>query len=167
MELFDPGHFASGLGDLDAVADEDGLEVDAKNAGVESEDQSAPGVGEFVQIQGRAMEEVQEPVVAGRLQAQGAHNAGDPQQVLAYGHSGEAERHPQEGPGAGAGGPQFAHQIPPVIPEHERPPSRVVRGFGFWYLQLSVHSIAYICYTSNTKRRLHAPETNATDRAED
>src|ERR1035441_10062265 len=63
MEFFDSGHLASGLGDLDAVADEDGLEVDAKEAWVEPEDQSAPGVGELVQIQGRAMEEVQEPVV--------------------------------------------------------------------------------------------------------
>src|ERR1039458_4543375 len=77
MELFDPGHFASGLGDLDAVADEDGLEVDAKDAGVESEDQSAPGAGELVQIQGRAVEELEEPVVGGRLQAQGAQDAGD------------------------------------------------------------------------------------------
>src|ERR1039457_6948122 len=33
MEFFDSGHLASGLGDLDAVADEDGLEVDAKQAG--------------------------------------------------------------------------------------------------------------------------------------
>src|ERR1017187_6343032 len=76
MEFFDSGHLASGLGDLDAVADEDGLEVDAKEAWVEPEDQSAPGVGELVQIQGRAMEAVQEPVVAGRLQAQSAHDAG-------------------------------------------------------------------------------------------
>src|SRR5674476_1356410 len=50
------------------------------------------------------MEEVQEPVVAGRLQAQGAHDAGDAQQILASGESRQAEGHPQEGPGAGAGG---------------------------------------------------------------
>src|SRR5450759_38701 len=36
-------------------------------------------------LRGRAMEEVQEPVVAGRLQAQGAHDAGDAQQILAGG----------------------------------------------------------------------------------
>ena len=65
------------------------------------------------------MKEVQEAVVAGRLQPQGAHDAGDPQQILAGGHSRQAEGHPQEGPGAGAGGPQFAHQIPPMVPEHE------------------------------------------------
>jgi hypothetical protein len=47
MELFDPGHLASGLGNLDAVADEDGLAVDAQDAGVEAEDQSAPGAGEL------------------------------------------------------------------------------------------------------------------------
>src|ERR1035441_3624273 len=111
MEFFDSGHLASGLGDLDAVADEDGLEVDAKEAWVEPEDQSAPGVGELVQIQGRAMEEVQEPVVAGRLQAQSAHDAGDAEQIFASGESGQAEGHPQEGAGACAGGAQFAHRI--------------------------------------------------------
>src|ERR1017187_2833131 len=119
MEFFDSGHLASGLGDLDAVADEDGLEVDAKEAWVEPEDQSAPGVGELVQIPGRAMEEVQEPVVAGRLQAQSAHDAGDAEQIFASGESGQAEGHPQEGAGACAGGAQFAHQIQPVVPEHK------------------------------------------------
>jgi integrase len=41
-------HLASGLGNLDAVADEDGPAVDAQDAGVEPEDQSAPGAGELV-----------------------------------------------------------------------------------------------------------------------
>ena len=93
MELFDPGHFVSGLGDLDAPLRKDGLEVDAKEAGVESAEQSAPGAGEFVQIRGRAVEEVQEAVVAGRLQAQGAPDAGDPQQISASGESRQAEGH--------------------------------------------------------------------------
>src|ERR1035437_6084627 len=136
MELFDPGHFASGLGDLDAVADEDGLEVDAKDAGVKSEEESAPGAGELVQIQSRAVEEVQEAVVAGRLQAQGAHDAGDPLEILASGDSRQAEGHPQEGPGAGAGGPQFAHQIPPLVPEHEAASLPVGSNFVFSVLTI-------------------------------
>ena len=70
-------------------------------------------------IQGGAVEEVQESVVAGRFQSQGAHDTGDAQQILASGESRQAEGHPQEGSGPGAGGPQIAHQIPPVIPEHE------------------------------------------------
>jgi hypothetical protein len=48
MELLDPGHLASGLGDLDAVSDEDGSAVHAQDAGVEPEDQGAPGAGEVV-----------------------------------------------------------------------------------------------------------------------
>src|SRR5882762_802283 len=104
MELFDSGHFAAGLSDFDAVADEDGPAVDAQDAWVETEEQSAPGAGELVQIQGRGVEEVQEAVVAGRLQAPGADDAGDPEQILADGHPGQAEGHPQEGPSAGAGG---------------------------------------------------------------
>src|SRR5207247_1944938 len=51
-----------------------------------------------------AVEEIQEAVVAGRLQAQGSHDAGDPLEILADGHSRQAEGHPQEGPSAGAGG---------------------------------------------------------------
>ncbi len=96
---------------------------------MDAEDQSAPGKGELVQIQDGAVEEVQESVVAGGLQTQSAHDTGDAQEFLASSASRQAERHPQKGSGPGAGGPQIAHQIPPVIPEHERPPSRVVRCF--------------------------------------
>ena len=48
MELFDSGHLATGLGDLNAVADEDGPAVDAQDAGVEPEEQGAPRAGELV-----------------------------------------------------------------------------------------------------------------------
>jgi hypothetical protein len=48
MELFDSGHLATGLSDLNTIADEDGPAVDAQDAGVEPEEQSAPGTGEFV-----------------------------------------------------------------------------------------------------------------------
>src|SRR5260370_37457282 len=105
-------------------------------------------------IQGRAVEEVQEAVVAGRLEAQGAHDAGDPLEILASGHSREAEGHPQEGPGASAGGPQFAHQLPPMVPEHEAASLPVGSNFAFSVLRIVRHSIAYICYTNNDKRRL-------------
>ncbi len=88
------------LGVMHAGAGEDGADrqLSIKDAGSESEDQSAPGAGELVQIQGRAVEEVQEPVVADRLLAQGAHDAGDAQQIFASGESRQAEAHPQEGP---------------------------------------------------------------------
>ena len=82
------------------------------------------------------MEEVQEAVVAGRLQAQGAHDAGDPLEILASGDSRQAEGHPQEGPGAGAGGPQFAHQIPPLVPEHEAASLPVGSNFVFSVLTI-------------------------------
>jgi hypothetical protein len=48
MKLFDSRHLVTGLGDLDTVADEDGSAVDTQDAGVEPEEQSAPGVGELV-----------------------------------------------------------------------------------------------------------------------
>ena len=77
-----------------------------------------PGV-RSASAQGRAVEEVQEPVVAGRLQSQGTYDAGDSQQILPGSHSRKTERHPEEGSGPGAGGPQTAHQNPPVVPEQE------------------------------------------------
>jgi hypothetical protein len=64
------------------------------------------------------VKEVKEAVVKSRLQAEGADDAGDAQQILADGHSRQTEGYPQEGPGAGAGGAQFARQIPPLVPEH-------------------------------------------------
>jgi hypothetical protein len=97
---------------------------------VGAEDEGTPGAGELAQIQSRAVEEVQESVVAGGLPSQSANDAGDPQQFLAGSPTRQTERHPQEGSGPGAGGRQIAHQIPPVIPEHERPPGRVVRCIG-------------------------------------
>jgi hypothetical protein len=48
MEFLDSGHLAAGLGYLDAVADEDRPAVEAQDAWVEPEDESAPGAGEFV-----------------------------------------------------------------------------------------------------------------------
>jgi hypothetical protein len=42
------------------------------------------------------VEEVQEPVVAGRRQAQGTHDAGDAHQILASGESRQAKRHPKD-----------------------------------------------------------------------
>jgi hypothetical protein len=48
MEFLDARHLATGLGNLDAVADQDGPAVDAQDARVEPEEQSTPGAGELV-----------------------------------------------------------------------------------------------------------------------
>jgi hypothetical protein len=100
-----PGILRPALATLMPSPARTGLPFTRKDAGVGAEDQVTPGAGELVQIQGRAVEEVQEPVVAGGLQSQGAYDAGDPQQILAGSHSRQTERHPQEGSGPGAGGP--------------------------------------------------------------
>ena len=65
------------------------------------------------------MKEVKEAVVKSRLQAEGADDAGDAQQILADGHSRQTDGNPQESPGAGAAGAQCARQNPPLVPEHE------------------------------------------------
>jgi hypothetical protein len=48
-----------------------------------------------------------------------AHTMLAPRQIFADSHSRQTEGPPQESPGAGAGGPQFARQIPPMVPKHE------------------------------------------------
>src|ERR1035437_11126320 len=115
MKLLDSGHLPSCFGNLETVADQNGSAVYAQDAGVEPEDQSAPDVSELAQIQGRTVEEVQQPVVTSRLQTQGAHRAGYAQQLFASGHSRQTEGHPQEGSVSGACGPQLAHQGPPTL----------------------------------------------------
>src|ERR1017187_4464571 len=70
MKLLDSGHLPSCLGNLETVADQNGPAVHAQDAGVEPEDQSAPDASELAQIQGRTVEEVQQPVVTSRLQTQ-------------------------------------------------------------------------------------------------
>ena len=71
-----------------------GLAVDAKDAGVDAKHQIAPRTGELVQIQGRTVKEVEESVIAGRHQPQGAHDARDPHEIRACRHSREANGHP-------------------------------------------------------------------------
>jgi hypothetical protein len=64
-----------------AVPHEYGSAVDPQDTRVGSKHRRAPGTGELGQVQGRAVEEVQEAVVTGRQQPEGPHDAGDPQEV--------------------------------------------------------------------------------------
>ena len=94
MELLDGGHLASGLGDLETVTEQNGSAVDAQDGGMGAKDQRAPGAGKPVQVHGGAVEQVQQAVVAGGLEAQGAHDAGDALQILAGGEACQANTHP-------------------------------------------------------------------------
>ena len=65
MQLFDSWHLSSSLGDFESVANQHYSAVDAQDAGMNTENQSAPGLGELVQIEARAVQEVeihQDPV---------------------------------------------------------------------------------------------------------
>ena len=59
MEFLDRGHLLTGLGHFDAITGQDRHAVDAEDGWVKAEDESTPSAGEFVQIQGGAVEEVQ------------------------------------------------------------------------------------------------------------
>ena len=149
MQLFDSGHLASGLGDFESVANQNYPAVDTQDAGVNTENQSAPGLSDLVQIEARAVQEVEKAVVAGGLQAQCAHDAGDPHHFRANCHSCQTESHPQESPATCAGGPQLAYQSPPLVPKsHEIPPATQ-----------SPYSIALICYTLDA-RKTYDPKTD-------
>ena len=66
MMIIHAGYRPTSFADLDPVADEYVLAVHARDSSVDPQYQFAPEAGELVQVQGRAVEEIQESVIAGR-----------------------------------------------------------------------------------------------------
>lgn len=70
VELLDRRHFASGFGSFDAVAKQDDASVDGeKKGGQDAENQTRPYGSEPGEVNGRTVEEIQDPVVEGVLES--------------------------------------------------------------------------------------------------
>jgi hypothetical protein len=59
-----------------------------------------------------------------------------PQQIFADSRSRQTEGPPPESPGAGAGGPQFARQIRPMVPKHEAASLPAGSNFVLWVMTM-------------------------------
>ena len=75
VEQFDRGHFLSRFRGFDPVSHQKESSVYPEDGGMDLEEKSNPRPGEDRQIQGLAVEEIQNPIIAAFLQAQGAHYA--------------------------------------------------------------------------------------------
>ena len=94
LEAFDAGHLFAGFGDLNPVADQDATSVARQHSRMEVDQEHRPQTRKRVQIQRRGVEQIQEPVIADRLESQGAHETGDAPQVLPDAKSHQDHTHP-------------------------------------------------------------------------
>ena len=84
MKLFDTRHLFPGLGCFDAVGQQDDAVIDGEEVRAQGfENESHPAPGKTGQINTPAMKEVEEPVIAGLPQTQGANQTGNAAQVTA------------------------------------------------------------------------------------
>lgn len=115
MQLLDSGHAFALLCGLDAVGETDQPGADLE--GAEQDDAKAcPASGENIEVQGRAVEQVQKSMVGLATQVQDAHKAGDPGVVGPAAQAHQCQEHPEKGAHAAAGGPQNHYCMQPLVP---------------------------------------------------
>lgn len=82
VQLFDRRHFASALTDLESIGKQNHATVGRKQERSKRQDQDTdPPAGEFIKVNGLAVEEVKHPVITILLQAQCANQAGYPSEI--------------------------------------------------------------------------------------
>lgn len=77
MEGFDRRHLLARLGFFQAVGEKDQATAHPLHAGVDLEDHPQPSPRQGIDADGGAMEEIEQAAVAGRLESEGTHEAGD------------------------------------------------------------------------------------------
>lgn len=102
-EFFNPWHFASGLRDFDSVGQQNQPALGMKDRREMTQCDANPEAGEFLGVEGWAVEEVQQPVVATWTQAQDANDAGNASHVLPGTQPSQDGGHPQKRLPSGTG----------------------------------------------------------------
>lgn len=78
MEGFDRRHLPARLGFFQAVGEQHEATAHSLHAGMDLEDNPDPGPRQSIDADGGAVKEIEQAAVAGRLESEGAHEAGDP-----------------------------------------------------------------------------------------
>ena len=117
MQEFDRRHLAAALWDLDAVADQDAPAVDAQRLGEQAQHQLGPQRGELVELDGGAVEVIDERIVEAGIEVQRAHDGGDAEQLRPHREACHGGGEPQEGLQAGERRAQQPDRIPPEHPQ--------------------------------------------------
>jgi len=113
VEIFHGGHLAPLLRVLDSVENRDGLAADPAH-GEEFQNGGELEPGEPVGLDRVAVEEVQDILVVGGLEAEGSDEIGHAERIAAHGESDEHENEPEEGSGSGECGAESEDDLPPV-----------------------------------------------------
>ena len=117
MQEFDTRHLAAALRHLDAVADQDIPSVDAQRLGEQPQHRLRPQRGEPVELDGGAVEVIDQLVVEASLELQRAHEAGHAEQFGAHGEACHGGGEPEEGAQAGERRAEPPDRIPPGYPQ--------------------------------------------------
>jgi|SRR5450631_2814116 hypothetical protein len=103
------------FGGLDAASETDQPRADFKWP-EQNEAKTSPASGEDIEVQGRAVEQVQKSMVGLATEVQDAYEAGDPGVVGSTAQAHQHQKHPKEGSRAAAGGPQNHYCTQPLVP---------------------------------------------------
>ena len=97
MEILHGRHLPALFGILEAIENEDRMLIDAMH-GKAPEDDFQPDPREHVQIDCVAVKEMEERVIAGFLEAEGANKTGHSAKIRTEGKGGEDGEEPEKGP---------------------------------------------------------------------
>ena len=97
MQEFDRRHLAATLGDLDAIADQDAPAVDAQRLRKQAQHELGPERCEAVELDGGAVEVIDEGIVVAGVEVQRAHEGGDAQQLGPHREASNGGGEPEEG----------------------------------------------------------------------
>ena len=120
MQEFDGRHLATTLWDLDTVADHDAPAVDAQLLGEQAQHELGPERCEAVELDGRAVEVIDEGIVVAGVEVQRADEGGDAEQFGPHGETCHGGGEPEEGLQAGERRAQLPDRVPPVHPQRHR-----------------------------------------------
>jgi hypothetical protein len=115
FEVFDGGHALALLRSLDAVGQTRQPRAALKWP-EQDETKACPASGEDLEVQGRAVQQVQKSMVGLATGVQDAHEAGDPGVAGSTAQAQQYEKHPKEGARAATGGPQNHDCMQPLVP---------------------------------------------------
>lgn len=91
MEEFDAWHLLSRFRDFQPIPNDDESSIDFEDTCKEAQYGLHPEAREPVDIKRRAMEEIEDPVVAGVFQPKGTHDAGDAPEIGSDRQTGKAD----------------------------------------------------------------------------
>jgi len=120
MQQFDARHLLAGLGNLDAIGDQNASAINAQRVGEQAQRHRGPQRAESINLHAIAVKAIEQVVVQARLQLERPHDAGHSQQIGANGKTSDHCGEPHEAAQTRERRAQQPHRIPPSGPKRHR-----------------------------------------------